>query len=230
MSLRNGYTVTDKRTNETYFHFPGIKTSKACPHLLDPNEAQQLVQNVCSMFPDTVAECLSFRTSQALKPPAPIGIENEKGVIVGIISPVDGNVKVLPVPIPPPPPGINRPPMLKGSRPDMTGLLADLQRGIQLKKAGPVAIQEASVPEVNAFLEELKDAAKNPNLRKVRDVCDVGYIWSQKMKKCIAVTSTTGEQKREQIDEFRNALEKRLNAMNRVMSDRADEIEDEGEF
>lgn len=188
------YAVQDRNTSQTFLNIPSFSSENSCPHIISEKEADSIITSICKLYPGK-AECLINGPASRLKPKNPILITDDDGKGVGIVTP-QGIVKTLPIPVPPPPPEVkNSLKTLKMvNRNDKQQLLEDIKKGFQLKKVGertvPVKIEEATVPEINSFLEELKEATKKPALRSIssrKDLCPADYYWSNDLKKCLAV-------------------------------------------
>lgn len=192
----------------TLFYFDRYRSSDSS-HKLTVGDAEHIIQNVCREYPGLVY-CVGER---------PVGLSSvlssgQKEVIglvlddngsgVGIVTPT-GDIKALPVPIPPPLPQIaENIPKVKPLEPTATGrsamgnLLQDLSTAVanvQLKQVGArrgeTPVKMATQSDVSKLMSELKDAVQNKKLStSKRQECDVGYYWSNVLKKCIAITKS----------------------------------------
>lgn len=192
-------------------------TKVECPHRTTQAEADRLVDSLCKAYPGSIF-CLKGKCPTALSSSQPkVGmVVSPEGHGIGIVT-TAGDIRSLPTPIPHPMPSIAHetgtvPIVQVIERSDQGQLAAQVSTGLSVGTlppnpppppppgAPPVLlpvnvkpIKPATAKQQSDLLRAIEKGAELKAVGLVQK-CDVGFYWSQKLGKCVAISGTSNQQ------------------------------------
>lgn len=190
-----------------------------CPHKTTQKEAEKLVGDLCKQYPNSVF-CLKGKCPAPLKsgPETPkMGmVVTPEGHGVGIVT-TSGDIKSLPSPIPHPFPSIahvaGTVPIVQAVNPsDIGQLSAQIATGKAVgaipTKIPPPPPPPALPGQIAVPITPIKTTSKKQEATLFTAIqkgvqlqaagkpqqCNIGFYWSQKLGKCIAIVGPAGKQ------------------------------------
>jgi len=194
-------------------------TRVGCPHKTTREEAERLVQDLCKQYPNSVF-CLKGKCPTPLRsgPTTPkMGmVVSPEGHGVGVVT-TSGDVRSLPAPIPHPLPSIAHEsgtvPIVQAVQPSDAGQLAAQVTTGKAVGALPPQVPPPPAPaalpmQVAVPVKPIKETSKKQDTDLLAAIqkgvalqaagksqrCDVGFYWSQKLGRCVAVAGTADQQ------------------------------------
>ncbi|MDX1472237.1 MAG: hypothetical protein R3213_12130, partial [Flavobacteriaceae bacterium] len=187
-------------------------TKVDCPHRITRTEAQNLVNELCKLYPDSIFCLKGCRPKKIPSDPKMGMVVSPEGHGVGIVT-QSGDIRSLSSPVPHPLPSIAHEsgtvPIVKAIEPSDAGQLSS--QIVTKRSVDPIDnVQKDSLPSptqvktIPVSTKPIKNATtaqednllsaiqKGVKLKKAgkQQTCQLGYYWSQKLGRCIAVSGT----------------------------------------